>query len=192
MTTTFVARPQLCGRMRDLVGDRAVRQPLPAERARGRQRLGGALSETPETNVCRALDDSRQGRWLEKSCSDSLHTHRPSATAEVDFHKPPVALREALALDLMRPLAGTLLAQSTKPLSHVTRVGRISRWKRPQPPLRIVRRPVREPPQRPLHVRVRLRSQRRQRRLRGRGSGNRRTSSKVLCVARSSRKITPR
>ena len=100
---------------------------VPTKHARERQCLGGTLSESPESKACRVLDDSRQGRWLENSCLDSLHTYRPSATAEVDSQQPPVAFREALALDITRPLAGTLLAQSAKPVSRATRVGLISR-----------------------------------------------------------------
>ena len=41
-------------------------------------------------------------------------------TGGVDFHKPPAAFREALALDLRRPSAGTLLAQSAKSVSRAT------------------------------------------------------------------------
>ena len=130
LTTIFVDRRQmfpLCARVCRRPGRAAT---VPTEHAQERQCLGGALSETPETKVCRALDHVLQGRWPEGSCTDSLHTHRPSATAEVDFHKPPVAFREALALDLMRPLAGTLLARSAMRVSRGTRVGPISRWKR--------------------------------------------------------------
>ena len=51
-------------------------------------------------------------------------------TGGVDFHKPPAAFPEALALDLRRPSAGTLPAQSAKPDSRATRVGLTSRWER--------------------------------------------------------------